>query len=164
MRWAVPLLCMLSACLERDTSKLGQADGWFDVGWGVDAFHPIASEVPIFLGPQGAWMFSLPLRGGGFDVPQPPSYDDPRTPRLDLAVEIDGFMAPLTAVEDLAIAFSPGAEPEIFEYRSAWLVIPDAIEPGDLVGRTGSIEAELRTGDGDALQREYDIVVGEPMN
>jgi hypothetical protein len=64
------------------------------LGEGEESFTPLVDggEIQLVLGGQGLFMFPMPLRGEGFEVPDDPlDFDDPKAPRLSLVFDIDEF-------------------------------------------------------------------------
>lgn len=131
------------------------------MGWGLDAYNPIADVLPVFVGPQGLDMFSLPLRGSGFPVPpQPVDFDDPDLPVLTMWVDVQGYEPHLAEVSDYVVPFSPDVDsPADYEYVAVWLTIPDDVSPEDLVALPAHLHAELDTADGQHLEADYDVAV-----
>lgn len=154
-----------AATTASSTSDLGGfEDGWFEVGWGIDAFNPIEDELPLFIGPQGLHMFSLPLRGGNFAMAEEPyGFDDPLLPILTIWVDVDGFEGAgghLSEYADYAVPFKVDLTGEAdYEFVAVWLVVPDTIDPEALVGLPAHLHAELDTADGQHLSLDHDLEV-----
>lgn len=145
-------------------SGTGFEGGWLEVGWGIDAFYPIEDELPLFIGPQGLHMFSLPLRGGNFAMADEPyGFDDPLLPILTVWVDVEGFEAAgghLTEYADYAVPFKVDLSTEAdYEFVAVWLVVPDTIDPEALAGLPAHLHAELDTADGQHISLEYDLEV-----
>ncbi len=141
-------------------------EGWLEVGYGLDAFHPFEDELPLSLGPQGFMMFSLPLRGGGFPVPPDPfDFKHPDTPVLTVWADIEGIedahpSGHFAAFLDYPVPFTLSQEPGVeYEFVSVWLVIPETYAPSELAGRQAVVHAELRCSDGQLLVDEHTLTV-----
>ncbi len=142
------------------------ADGWLEIGYGLDAFFPFEDELPLTLGPQGFMMFSLPLRGGGFPIPPDPfDFEHPDIPVLSVWLDIEGIpdahpSGHFAAYLNYPVPFTLSDEDDVdYEFVSVWLLIPENYTPAELAGREASLHAELATADGQLLIDEHTLRV-----
>lgn len=147
------------------------ADGWIEIGHGLDEFFAFEGELPLTMGPQGFMMFSLPLRGSDFPVsPDPYDFDHPDTPVLSVWADIDGVepehpSGHFVAYLDYPVPFAFSDDADIdYEFVSVWLVVPDTIDPQDLHGRDAVVHAELQCSDGQLLVDEHNLTVRDATN
>lgn len=144
----------------------GSSQAWLEVGFGTAEFNAFEGLLPVVVGPQGLYMFSLPLRGRGFYNPPDPSFDNPDMPILQAWVEIDGYeltdQGRFNEVVDYPALFYPsGSEPGVLEGPAVWLVLPDGVDPEEIVGLDARLHAELVDVDGLVLVDEHQLVVDE---
>jgi len=105
----------------------------------------------VVRGGQGLLMLPLGVRGRGFEVPADPNdWDNPRTPRIDLWVDIEGFnvlaSGHFARIVNYPIGFVPVTGDGGLEHMYITVFVPDAItDPTVLFGKTGLIRAELQT-------------------
>jgi hypothetical protein len=146
----------------------GPGEAWLEVGWGLEEFTPLdeSGELPVYLGIQGLYMFTVALRGGGFPLPPDPGdFTHPDIPILDLWIDADGLGngpdGHFLQVVDYAVPFRVDLEdPGTYEFVSVWLLVPDDIDVVDLVGNSIDLHAELATADGGVLTIDRQLVVG----
>jgi hypothetical protein len=145
-------------------------DAWFDIGWGIEAFAPLqdGDTLEVVWGTQGAAMFPLPLRGGGFVLPNPPSdYSSELAPLFDLHIDIDGHNDGIGGhfmyLANYPITFEIQADGS-YEFVYVAALLPDAVDPTTLQGLEARVFARLRPYDAEPLEREITLVVdgGEP--
>lgn len=141
-------------------------NGWFEVGYGLDEFFPFSDELPVYLGPQGFMMFSLPLRGGNFPVPPDPTdFEHPDTPILTLWTDVEGIDGPhpsghFAIYQNYPVPFRPSLlETVDVEFVSVWLVIPEDLSPAELEGREVVVHGELQCADGQFLVDEHVLTI-----
>lgn len=119
----------------------------------------------IVRGGQGLLMLPLAVRGKGFEVPKDPgAWDDPKMPRINLWVDIEGanvgFGGHFARVPDYPIGFVPIDDKGTLEHLYIAVLVPDAItEPEALTSKPGTIWAELRTYKQPTVAHEYSFVV-----
>ena len=142
------------------------AEGWLEVGYGLDEFFAFEETLPVYTGPQGFYMFSLPLRGSDFPVaPDPLDFNHPDAPILAIWADVEGIDGPhpsghFSVYLDYPVGFSVSLDSEAdYEFVAVWLVTPDAYPPEDLIGRTATIHAELECADGQLLVDEHELVI-----
>ena len=143
-------------------------DAWVEPGWGKEAFHPLAAgdEYPIVLGGQGAYMFTLPLRAGGFELPDPElHWTDPGMPTIDAWVDIPSWSGELdprghfSSVHNYPLSFRV-IEDGSYEYVRVALLLPNDLTTFDeLVGQSLTLGYELRCGDGQTLSATLPLTV-----
>ena len=94
-------------------------------------------------------MMPLGVHGRGFEVAADPNdWDDPRTPKIDLWIDIDGFnVGPagyFAKVVNYPIGFVPVGADGTLEHMYITMFVPDALtDASALFGKTGLIRAEL---------------------
>ena len=121
--------------------------------------------IQIVRGGQGLLMLPLGVRGRGFEVPADPNdWDNPRMPRIDLWMDIEGynlgFGGHFARVPNYTIGFVPIDEMGTLEHLYIAVLVPDAVEdPGGLVNQPGLIRAELRTYMQPTVARQLSFVV-----
>jgi hypothetical protein len=124
-----------------------------------------ADTLTIVRGGQGLLMLPLAVRGRGFEVPPDPNaWDDPRTPHINLWLDIEGFNVGFgghfARVPDYPIGFVPIDDMGTLEHIYIAVLVPDGIDdPQALTGQPGTIRAELRTYKQPTVAREYSFVV-----
>lgn len=141
-------------------------EAWLELGWGVTEYNPLDGTLPIVVGPQGLAMFSLPPRGAGFHNPPDPGFDNPDMPILQAWLDVDRYAnspgGHLTEVVDYPALFYPSFDdPGVLEGPAVWLVIPDDVEPEELVGLAAHLHAEMVDADGLELVVDHDLVIGD---
>lgn len=121
--------------------------------------------IQIVRGGQGLLMLPLAVRGRGFEVPPDPNaWDDPRMPRINLWVDIEGFNVGFgghfARVPNYTIGFVPIDEMGTLEHLYIAVLVPDAVaEPAALTNKPGLIRAELRTYMQPTAARQLSFVV-----
>ncbi len=150
------------------TSSTGAAQGWFELGWGVEEFNAFDEEtLPIFLGTQGLEMFSVPIRGGGFPFqPEPSNIDHPDTPLQTLWLDIEGITLDRSEHFDEYAGYKVPFEEaigkdgeSIAEYVAVSLIIPEHIGGAALEGRQAYLHAELTCADGQTLVTDIEATI-----
>jgi hypothetical protein len=148
-----------------DTADTEAPVGWFEVGWGVGEFIPIADgdPFPIVLGGQGAQMFPMPLRGGEFYLPgNPTSWMDETGPLVDFEMDIEGWNdGPGGHFKYIANYTLDWIVLEDGTYQSAWMpiIVPDGVDPADIEGEPAHLWVRLRPHEQPSLEVELDVVV-----
>lgn len=121
--------------------------------------------IQIVRGGQGLLMLPLAIRGKGFEHPADPNaWDDPRMPRINLWIDIEGhnvgFGGHFARVPDYPIGFVPIDDDGTLEHLYIAVLVPDGIEePMTLTSQPGLIRAELRTYMQPTVARELAFVV-----
>jgi len=121
--------------------------------------------IQIVRGGQGLLMLPLGVRGRGFEVPADPNdWDNPRMPRIDLWMDIEGFNlgfgGHFARVPNYTIGFVPIDEMGGLEHLYIAVLVPDAVEdPSGLVNQPGLLRAELRTYMQPTVARQLSFVV-----
>jgi hypothetical protein len=147
-------------------------DAWFEIGWGVESFSALTTggDLEVVWGSQGAAMFPLPLRGGGFVLPDPPDdYESPLAPKLDLHIDVeghnDGIGGHFMYLANYPITFEIMPD-GTYEFLYVAAVLPDAVDPMTLEGLPARLYAQLDPYDADPMEQELDLVVrqGAPPN
>jgi len=119
----------------------------------------------IVRGGQGLLMLPLGVRGSGFEVPVDPNdWENPRMPRIDLWMDIEGFNlgfgGHFARVPNYTIGFVPVDEMGTLEHLYIAVLVPDAIDDASaLTGQPGLIRAELRTYMQPTVARQLSFVV-----
>ena len=139
--------------------------GWFEIGWGVEEFNALepGSDLEVVWGTQGAAMFPLPLRGGGFVLPEDPrDYESPMAPKFDLQIDIDGHNDGVGGhfmyLANYPITFE--IEPDgSYEFLYVAARLPDVIDPTTLEGLTAHLWTRLRPYESEEIVLELDLVV-----
>lgn len=134
-------------------------------------FRAIAdgATIKVVRGGQGLLMLPMGVRGSGFDVPADPyDWEDPRTPRIDIWVDIDGynvgFGGHFSRVTDYPIGFTPIDDKGTLEHLYITVFVPDEIDdPKVLYGKHGTIRAELNTYMQPAKALELSFVVASEL-
>ncbi len=159
------------------TATTGEAEGtsagsgpgeqaWLEVGWGTTDFNAFEGTLPIVLGSQGSYMFSMPMRGGDFYIPPEPSFNNPEMPRLDAWVDVPGYTEDdghLLSLENYVVLFFPSLhEPSILVSPAVWLVLPDGVTPEELAGLPAVLHASVHDAEGRHLEDEHELVIGDP--
>jgi hypothetical protein len=156
---------------ESDSSDDG---AWFEVGWGDQAFATLedGDEFPVVWGGQGAAMFPMPVRGGGFVLPEDPrNYLDEKAPIMDLHVDIDGYNTGIGGhfkrIANYPVVFSI-LEDGTYEFVYVAIILPDEVDPFEIDGLPATLWVQLRPYDREPLIHELELVVsvidnrGEP--
>ena len=141
--------------------------GWIEPGWGYTEFNAFedGASLPVVFGPQGAYMFTLALQGGGFETPVDPAFDDPDLPVLGVDIQVEGTegpMGPLVYLRNYTVPFQT-VEPDRYEYVSVWMTLPESIDPMTIEGRGLELHVELDTADGQHLEVDRTGTVGAIM-
>ncbi|MCA9655936.1 MAG: hypothetical protein H6712_21440 [Myxococcales bacterium] len=155
-----------------DTSGTGDtgtdsdgAIGWFELGWGVGQFTPVADgdALPIVRGGQGAEMIPLPLQGGEWFLPDTiVSWMDETGPMVDLVIDIEGYNDGVGGhFKRLANYTLDWIVLEDGTYQSSYIpvIIPDGIDSAELEGLPAHIEVSLRPFEQPTLALELDVVI-----
>jgi hypothetical protein len=107
-------------------------------------------ELTVVRGGQGLLMLPLGVHGRGFEVPSDPTdWDNPRTPKIDLWVDIEGFNVGIgghfAQIKNYPIGFTPVGGDGTLEHLYITVFVPDMIaDPSALFGKTGLLRAELQ--------------------
>lgn len=123
----------------------------------------------VVRGGQGLLMLPLGVRGKGFEVPADPyDWDNPRTPRINLWVDIEGFnvlaSGHFARLSSYPIGFVPVGGDGTLEHLYITVFVPDAItDPTVLFGKTGLIRAELQTFQQPTAALELSFVVASEL-
>jgi hypothetical protein len=143
----------------------GGDDAWLEVGWGVTEFNSLedGGDLEVVWGPQGAAMFPLPLRGGGFVLPEDPSdYQSPLAPKLDLFIDVeghnDGIADHFMYIANYPIIFEILSDGS-YEFLFVGAQLPDAVDPTTLEGLPAHVYARLRPYESEPLEVELDLIV-----
>ena len=146
---------------ETDSETHGHA-GWLDFhdGCTIEPWTSIdRHEITMVLGGQGFLMIPLPIRVGGIEIDTSiRDWDDPRLPKLNLAMRVDGFSYGVDdtfiRIANYGIRFEPIPGEDAYEFVYVTLFPPDEIcptedtceflIPQDVDGLTARIEASLR--------------------
>lgn len=121
--------------------------------------------VQIVRGGQGLLMLPFAVRGRGFEVPADPNaWDDPKMPKIDMYVDIEGynvgFGGHFARLNAYPIGFVPLGEEGMLEHLYIAIIVPDAIEdPQVLTNRPGLLHAELQTYMQSTVVQEVEFVV-----
>lgn len=108
-------------------------------------------EIKVVRGGQGLLMLPLGVHGTGFEVAaDPKDWEDPRTPHINLWVDIEGFNigfgGHFARIPDYPIGFVAIDDAGTLEHLYIVVFVPDQIEdPAVLFGKHGTIRAELMT-------------------
>lgn len=141
---------------------------WFALGQGEFDYRPLADgdELAMVLGSQGAWMFPIGVRGGGFTLPADPAdLQGPDVPRFDLWLDIDGYEVSLgghlAEVADLPLLFTV-ADDGTYAAPYVPLILPEVLaDLRDLDGAPARLHGELTTSEGE-LAVELAVTVRAP--
>lgn len=150
-------------------------DAEFEVGEAVfdpdDPFAPPTyraladgEAVTVVRGSQGLLMLAFALRGKDFVITEDPNdWGNPRMPKVDLWVDIDGHnVGPgghFARLHDFAVGFYPLADGTL-EHMYIAVIVPDAVtDPQALTGQPGKVHIELNTFLQPAAIRELSFVV-----
>lgn len=121
--------------------------------------------IQVVRGGQGLLMLPLGVHGRGFEVPADPlDWDDPRTPKIDLWIDIEGYnVGPgghFARVAGYPIGFVPIDMEGTLEHMYITVFVPDAVTDASvLFGKTGLIRAELHTFEQPTVALELGFVV-----
>ncbi len=165
-----PLL--LTSCDEEDTlpKKLPAGDPWYELGQGETEFNELGGdeELVMVLGGQGLLMFPMPLRGGGFTIPDDPTnFTDPKTPILHLTMDIEGhntgFGGHFFRLNNYPIPVEVQPDGSYLFYYVT-IFIPDELEDICAIhGLTAQIRSTLVTdGETEPLHFDLDVTVYVP--
>ena len=141
---------------------------WFALGQGEFDYRPLVDgdELAMVLGSQGAWMFPIGVRGGGFTLPADPAdLHGPDVPRFDLWLDIDGYEVSvgghLAEVDDLPLLFTVAGD-GTYVAPYVPLILPEVLaDLRDLDGAPARLHGELSTRDG-LLAVELAVTVRAP--
>lgn len=123
----------------------------------------------IVRGGQGLLMLPLGVHGRGFEVPADPlDWNDPRTPKIDLWVDIEGYNVGagghFARVAGYPIGFTPIDMEGNLEHLYITVFVPDAVADATvLFGKTGLIRAELQTYQQPTIALERSFVVASGL-
>jgi hypothetical protein len=147
------------------TGDTQSGDGWFDVGWGDTSFAPLSEgdDFKIVWGGQGAAMFPMPIRGGGFILPDDPkNYLDERAPILDLHVDIeghnDGFGGHFKRIANYPVTFDILGDGS-YEFIYVAIILPDDVDPTELEGLPAHLWVQLSPYEHPPIVHELDLTV-----
>lgn len=144
-------------------------DGWLALGQGETQFVEVeqGDELLMVLGGQGLLMFPMPIRGGGFVLPDDPSdYTDPKVPILDMHLDIDGFNigfgGHFARIANYPIPFEV-LDDDTYEFIYVTIFVPDELaNPCDIDEQPGHLHAELETADNQLLVVDLDVSIEVP--
>ena len=143
----------------------GGDEGWFEIGWGVTEFNDLenGADLEVVWGSQGAAMFPLPLRGGGFVLPDDPTdYESPMAPKLDLHIDIPGHNNDIgdhfRYLANYPIVFEVMPDGS-YEFLYVAVLLPDGLDPTTLEGLPAHLWTRLRPYESDEIEIELDLVV-----
>ncbi|NVB38887.1 hypothetical protein G6O69_13680 [Pseudenhygromyxa sp. WMMC2535] len=144
-------------------------DAYFTLGQGEIGWNEIeeGESLEMVLGGQGLLMFPMPMRAGGFTLPDDPKdYTDPDIPILDMYVDIEGFNigfgGHFSRIANYPIIFDI-LDDGTYEFVYVTIFVPDELtNPCDIDELPGFIHAELETADGDLLTFERDVEIEVP--
>jgi hypothetical protein len=164
--WTTLLVC--TACagpLLEDVEEDDDDGAWFEVGWGAERFEPLedGDEFAVVWGGQGAAMFPMPIRGGGFVLPDDPrDYLDERAPIMDLHVDIEGFNDGIGGwfkrIANYPVVFSL-LDDGTYEFVYVAIILPDHVDPFDIDGLPATLWVQLRPYEREPMVRELDLIV-----
>lgn len=153
------------------------SDVEFEIGEAVfDPEDPFAPPVyreledggtmTVVRGGQGLLMLPFALRGKNFVITEDPNdWDNPRMPRVDMWVDIDGhnvgFGGHFARLNNYSVGFYPlGDGMGTLEHMYIAIIVPDAItDPQTLTGQPGKVHIELNTFFEPAAIRELSFVI-----
>jgi hypothetical protein len=121
--------------------------------------------VKIVRGGQGLLMLPFAVRGRGFEVPPDPNaWDDPKMPKIDMYVDIEGFNVGFgghfARLNAYPIGFVPIGDEGMLEHLYIAIIVPDAIEdPQALTNQPGVLHAELQTYMQSTVVQDIEFVV-----
>jgi hypothetical protein len=152
-----------------DTSNTPSPNGWIAMGQGEEGWFPVedGDELLMVLGGQGLLMFPMPLRGSGFTLaPDPSDYTDPRTPKFDMYLDIDGFDLDFGGhfkrLSNYPVPFEVLAD-GTYEFVYITLFVPNELtNPCDIDGLPGELHAELDVTDGYTLTWDRSVIMAVP--
>ncbi len=144
-------------------------DGWLALGQGEMEFVEVEAgdELLMVLGGQGLLMFPMPIRGGGFVLPDDPTdYTDPDVPVLDMHLDIDGYNigygGHFARIANYPIPFEV-LDADTYEFIYVTIFVPDELaNPCDIDEQPGHLHAELETADGQLLIVDLDVSIEVP--
>ncbi len=140
-------------------------DPYFELGQGESMWQGLAggTRLRLVLGGQGAYMFPIAVRGGGFVLPDNPTqFGHPDAPELDVTIEIDGYAnnsGVFARVQGFPIPFTVKDDGS-YEYFYVAVLAPDALaDPNEIHNLPVTIEATLTPAEGEALTQTYELQV-----
>lgn len=120
----------------------------------------------VVRGGQGLLMLPFGLRGKDFVITEDPNdWDNPRMPRVNLWVDIDGHnvlsSGHFARINNYSVGFVPLGDGEgTLEHMYIAIIVPDAIaDPQTLTGQHGTVHIELSTFNQPAAIQELEFVV-----
>lgn len=126
---------------------------------------PQGDHLTVVRGGQGLLMLPIGLRGSNFVITADPNdWDNPRIPKVDVVVDIEGFNVGIGGhfanLNNYSVGFVETAEKGVFEHMYIALLVPDAVaDPTGLTGKPGKMQVTLHTFNKPAAVRELDFVV-----
>ncbi len=140
-------------------------DPYFELGQGEAVWQGLSgsSRLKLVLGGQGAYMFPIAVRGGGFVLPDNPTqFNHPDAPRIDITIEIEGYANNsgfFARVTDFPIPFTV-KDDDSYEYFYIAVIAPDALfDPNEIHNLPVRIEATLTPAEGDEMIQTYEMQV-----
>ena len=165
--WIVLALCTgcASTLPGSEGDDTGEDGAWFEIGWGDESFSPLVDgdAFPVVWGGQGAAMFPMPIRGGGFVLPDDPrNYLDERAPIMDLHVDIEGFNTGIGGyfkrIANYPVVFEI-LDDGTYEFIYVAIILPDDVDPFALEGLPARLWVQLRPYGREPLVSELDLTV-----
>ncbi|MCY0988904.1 hypothetical protein OV203_17335 [Nannocystis sp. ILAH1] len=124
------------------------------------------ATLPVVRGGQGLLMLPFGLRGKNFVITEDPNdWDNPKMPRVDMWVDIDGhnvgFGGHFARLNNYSVGFYPLDDGMgTLEHMYIAIIVPDAIaDPQTLTGQPGKVHIELNTFGEPASIQELEFVV-----
>jgi hypothetical protein len=156
---------------ESETGSLPPSPGSFELGWGETSFSALEQNgtIELVLGPQGLWMFPMPIRAEGFELPAGGfDFDDPDTPRLTMTFDIEDYETLFgdyfARFNNLPLDFAV-LENDTYEFIYLPVIAPnDFVDICTIVGHNARVEAELAVAGGGApLSWTIDLSILPPV-
>ncbi len=160
-----------------DGEDVGDGDGdpstdaWFLMGQGEYDWNEVedGDELLMVLGGQGLLMFPMPIRAGGFPLPDEPSdWTDPDIPMLDIHLDIEGFNigfgGHFSRIANYPVPFTILPD-GTYEFIYITIFVPDELaDPCDIDGLPGELHAELETATGEVLSWDRSVIIDVPAD